>query len=97
MIFDAPNRETCSVSRDRSNTPLQALTLMNDPQFVEAARALGERMMEEGGQELNERIDAQGAVITAPGDESMTAAIEALREADVESVAVLEPGRLDRT
>ena len=57
MIFDAPNRETCSVSRSRSNTPLQALTLMNDPQFVEAARALGQRMIEEGGTTVSERID----------------------------------------
>ncbi|HEY2839258.1 MAG TPA: PSD1 and planctomycete cytochrome C domain-containing protein [Pirellulales bacterium] len=47
MSFDAPSREACVVRRSRTNTPLQALATLNDPAFVEAARALAGRMMSE--------------------------------------------------
>ncbi|MFK7768084.1 MAG: PSD1 and planctomycete cytochrome C domain-containing protein [Mariniblastus sp.] len=54
--FDAPGREFCTVSRSRTNTPLQALLLLQGPQFVEAARQLAARMMVEGGEGVSERI-----------------------------------------
>jgi len=47
--FDAPSREACTVSRARTNTPLQALVLLNDTQYVEAARRFAELIMREGG------------------------------------------------
>lgn len=55
-IFDAPTRETCTVRRLQTNTPLQALVLLNDPQFLKAAGALATRMINEGGETTTNRI-----------------------------------------
>jgi hypothetical protein len=56
-VFDAPDREVCTVRRTVTNTPLQALTLLNSPVFVESARKLAERMILEGGETFESRIE----------------------------------------
>jgi hypothetical protein len=56
-IFNAPSREKCTVLRERTNTPLQAMVTLNDPQFVEAARRLAKNAIKEAGPDFNERLE----------------------------------------
>ncbi|MFQ5731633.1 MAG: DUF1553 domain-containing protein [Planctomycetaceae bacterium] len=65
IIFDAPDRSACTVSRPRTNTPLQALATMNDPQFVEASRVLGQRVLKEGPKGLDGRLTFAFRLVTA--------------------------------
>jgi hypothetical protein len=56
LSFDGPTRETCTVKRARTNTPLQALVLQNDPTYVEAARVLATRLLAECRPDSSERV-----------------------------------------
>ncbi|OYV07432.1 MAG: hypothetical protein CFE26_00980, partial [Verrucomicrobiales bacterium VVV1] len=55
LAFDVPGRDVCTVRRQQTNTPLQPLVMLNDPQFVEASRGLAIRMFKEGGVDLTAR------------------------------------------
>jgi hypothetical protein len=57
ITFDAPDREKCTAKRSVTNTPLQALVLMNDPTYVESARMLAQRMLDEEPKNVSRRID----------------------------------------
>jgi hypothetical protein len=91
--FDAPSRESFCVRRERSNTPLQALVLLNDVQHFEAARNFGQRIIKEGGKTPQERIDWAFRMVAArhPSEKEKSALTELLDQelkryrADVES------------
>jgi hypothetical protein len=76
--FDSPNREVCTVRESRTNTPLQALNLMNDVTYLEAARKLGERLMREGGIVQGTRM-VLGRNPTAKEQTLLTAALDRFR------------------
>ena len=63
--FDAPSREVCTVRRQRANTPLQALTTLNDDAFFEIAKALTGRMLREGGDTDRSRVEYGFRLVTS--------------------------------
>ncbi len=74
LTFDAPTRETCAVRRPRTNTPMQALATLNDPQFVEASRALAHRILQcAGGTEDRLRWAFRLVTSRAPADDELRA------------------------
>jgi hypothetical protein len=81
VTFDAAGRETCSVREVRTNTPLQALNLLNDVTFVEAARVLAERVLAEGGPRAESRIKQAMRLVLArpPSPREQKVLIEGLR------------------
>lgn len=91
LSFDAPSRESCTVRRSRTNTPLQALCLLNDEQFVEAARKFAERIMHEGGEAPEARIDFAFRVVTGRHPAADELAI--LKNAFAENLAHFQENR----
>ncbi|QDT47866.1 Planctomycete cytochrome C [Symmachiella dynata] len=73
LAFDGPSREECTAERPISNTPLAALTLLNDPSFVEASRAFAERILNEGGTTDDEQLSWawRQAVSRTPDDREL--------------------------
>jgi hypothetical protein len=82
LTFGAPDRETCVVRRARTNTPLQALVLLNDPTYVEAARVFAERIMGQPGDD-SQRLDFAFRCVVAryPHHEERAIMDEMLRDA----------------
>lgn len=98
-IFDAPERSVCVVRREKTNTPLQALALMNDPQFTEAAKMLAVRAIGEAGGSAGERIRHIFRLLTArwPNGEELSelAGLHEGQRAAMESEPVKAEGWLN--
>ena len=84
LTFDAPDREFCTVRRSRTNTPLQALLLWNEPGYLEAARVLGSRMLKEGGPNDTSKVTfgfrlTTGRFPTKTEEQTLLSTLEKLR------------------
>jgi len=90
--FDGPTGEACLVRRDVSNSPLQALTLLNDPMFMEVARALGAAVMQVGSDDATRLADLGRRLLSRGFDADETAALKAYLAAQRQRLAA---GELD--
>jgi hypothetical protein len=100
-IFNAPSRETCTVRRERTDTPLQALVAMNDPQWVEAARVLATHALREASPSFDQRLDFVTDRVLArpfePGEReickrSLAAFMEAYQQQPTEAAKLITAG-----
>ena len=84
VAFDAPSRETCTLSRSQTNTPLQALALMNGRTYVEAARSMAQRMVGEADADPESRIryGFQLVLARSPGDEELQILLETFQRSN---------------
>jgi hypothetical protein len=82
VTFDAADRSVCSVKRQSTSTPLQALVLLNDVQFVEAARFVGQRTLNEGGKTPDEQVGFAFRLVTGrkPTDRERAVLVQLLAE-----------------
>jgi hypothetical protein len=81
IAFDAPSRDECTANRTPSNTPQQALVMLNDPSYVEAARVLGEKILREGGASPKAKINwAFTRAVARPPRAAETKALQGLLE-----------------
>jgi hypothetical protein len=82
--FDAPSREICAIKRVRTNTPLQSFVTLNDPVYVEAARALARRIVREGGADARARVSyALRLCLCRPAQAEQVGPLVALFEAEL--------------
>ena len=92
MAFDAPSRETCTFRRLPTNTPLQAYVTLNDPVYVEAAQALGRRLVREGGATAEDRIRfGLQLVLARPPENSQVTELRSLFEVELAHYRDAEP------
>ena len=96
VTFDAPEREFCTVERSRTNTPLQALVLLNDPTFVEAARHFAVRMRAAGGGDRSSGLGFgfRAATGRSPEQKELTVLLRLLE--DQEAVFSVDPGSAEK-